>query len=61
MVLRYLDKCLHSPQQLDRKIYGAGLHIYLIANAATQLVSAKAKEQSARTGAARKTEAKQVG
>jgi hypothetical protein len=37
-VLRYIDKCLHSPQQIDRKIYGAGLGIYLIANAATQFV-----------------------
>jgi len=35
-VLRYIDKCLHSPQQIDRKVYGAGLGIYLIANAATQ-------------------------
>jgi hypothetical protein len=37
-VLRYIDKCLHSPQQIDRKTYGAGLGIYLIANAATQFV-----------------------
>jgi len=37
-VLRYIDKCLHSPNQIDRKIYGAGLGIYLIANAATQFV-----------------------
>ena len=37
-MLRYIDKCLHSPQQIDRKIYGAGLGIYLIANAATQFV-----------------------
>ena len=37
-VVRYIDKCLHSPQQIDRKIYGAGLGIYLIANAATQFV-----------------------
>ncbi len=37
-VLRYIDKCLHSPQQIDRKMYGAGLGIYLIANAATQFV-----------------------
>jgi hypothetical protein len=37
-VLRYIDKCLHSPDQIDRKIYGAGLGIYLIANAATQFV-----------------------
>jgi hypothetical protein len=37
-VLRYIDKCLHSAQQIDRKTYGAGLGIYLIANAATQFV-----------------------
>ncbi len=37
-VLRYIDKCLHSPDQIDRKVYGAGLGIYLIANAATQFV-----------------------
>jgi hypothetical protein len=37
-VLRYIEKCLHSPQQIDRKVYGAGLGIYLIANAATQFV-----------------------
>ncbi len=37
-VLRYIDKCLHSSQQIDRKVYGAGLGIYLIANAATQFV-----------------------
>jgi hypothetical protein len=37
-VLRYIDKCLHSSQQIDRKTYGAGLGIYLIANAANQFV-----------------------
>jgi hypothetical protein len=37
-VLRYIDKCLHSSEQIDRKTYGAGLGIYLIANAATQFV-----------------------
>ena len=37
-VLRYIDKCLHSSQQIDRKTYGAGLGIYLIANAATHFV-----------------------
>ena len=37
-ILRYIDKCLHSPQQIDRKTYGAGLGLYLIANAATQFV-----------------------
>jgi hypothetical protein len=37
-VLRYIDKCLHSSEQIDRKTYGAGLGIYLIANAANQFV-----------------------
>lgn len=37
-VLRYIDKCLNSPQQIDRKVYGAGLGIYLITNAATQFI-----------------------
>jgi len=37
-VLRYIDKCLHSSQQIDRKTYGAGLGIYLITNAATQFI-----------------------
>ncbi len=37
-VLRYIEKCLHSPQQIDRKVYGAGLGIYLIANAASRFV-----------------------
>ncbi len=37
-VLRYIDKCLHSTQQIDRKTYGAGLGIYLIANAASHFV-----------------------
>lgn len=36
-VLRYLAKCLHSKQQIDRKTYGAGLGLYLIANAASSL------------------------
>jgi hypothetical protein len=37
VVLDYLDKCLHSTRQIDRKTYGAGLGLYLIANSATQL------------------------
>ena len=37
-VLRYIDKCLHSTQQIDRKTYGAGLGIYLITNACTNFV-----------------------
>jgi len=34
-VLRYLHKCLHSEQQVDRKTGGAGLGIYIIANTTT--------------------------
>lgn len=34
-VLRYLHKCLHSEQQIDRKTGGAGLGLYLITNSAT--------------------------
>ncbi len=37
-VLRYIEKCLHSSEQIDRKVYGAGLGIYLIANAASRFV-----------------------
>ncbi len=33
-ILSYIDKCLHSPVQIDRKAYGAGLGLYLVANAA---------------------------
>jgi hypothetical protein len=36
-VLRYLYKCLHSEQQIDRKVGGAGLGLYLMANSATTL------------------------
>jgi hypothetical protein len=38
VILDYLEKCLHATQQIDRKTYGAGLGLYLIANAATQFV-----------------------
>ena len=34
-VLRYLHKCLHAEQQIDRKVGGAGLGLYLIVNSAT--------------------------
>src|SRR5215470_5275941 len=37
-VIRYLDKCLHSDQQMDRKGGGAGLGLYIISNAATQFL-----------------------
>jgi hypothetical protein len=34
-VLRYLHKCLHNEQQIDRKTGGAGLGLYLITNSST--------------------------
>ncbi len=34
-VLRYLHKCLHNEQQIDRKIGGAGLGLYLMVNSAS--------------------------
>jgi hypothetical protein len=34
-VLRYLHKCLHSEQQIDRKVGGAGLGLYLMTNASS--------------------------
>jgi len=37
-VLAYIDKCIHSPTQIDRKTYGAGLGLYLVANAAATYV-----------------------
>jgi hypothetical protein len=37
VVLDYIDKCLHATDQIDRKTYGAGLGLYLIANAAGYL------------------------
>jgi hypothetical protein len=37
-ILSYIDKCIHSPNQIDRKTYGAGLGIYLVANAAAAYV-----------------------
>lgn len=38
-ILRFIDKCLRSgSDMIDRKVYGAGLGLYLIANAATQYV-----------------------
>jgi hypothetical protein len=37
-ILRYIEKCLRSSDQIDRKTYGAGLGLYLIVNAATQYV-----------------------
>ena len=34
-VLRYLYKCLHAEQQIDRKVGGAGLGLYMMVNSAT--------------------------
>ena len=36
----YIDKCLHAPEQLqiDRKTYGAGLGLYLVANSVATCV-----------------------
>jgi hypothetical protein len=36
-VVRYIDKCLHSEQQIDRKTGGAGLGLYLMANSTTRM------------------------
>ena len=37
-IVSYIDKCLHSPNQIDRKTYGAGLGLYLVANSAASYV-----------------------
>ncbi|MCS6914661.1 MAG: hypothetical protein RMK29_10335 [Myxococcales bacterium] len=37
-VLRCIDKCLRSADQIDRKTHGAGLGLYLVASAASQYV-----------------------
>lgn len=36
-VLEYLYKCLHAEEQIDRKAGGAGLGLYLMVNAASQV------------------------
>ena len=36
-VMQYLYKCLHAEQQIDRKAGGAGLGLYLMVNAASQV------------------------
>ncbi len=36
-VVRYIHKCLHSSEQIDRKTGGAGLGLYLIANSTTRM------------------------
>jgi len=37
-ILAYINKCLTSPTQIDRKTYGAGLGLYLVANAAASYI-----------------------
>lgn len=37
-VIRYLHKCLHSEQQIDRKTGGAGLGLYIMANASSMFL-----------------------
>ncbi|MGE0870537.1 MAG: hypothetical protein AB7P03_18375 [Kofleriaceae bacterium] len=37
-ILAYIDKCIGSPNQIDRKTYGAGLGLYLVANAVATYV-----------------------
>jgi hypothetical protein len=37
-VLKYLDKCLHADEQIERKTGGAGLGLYIISNATTQFL-----------------------
>ncbi len=36
VILRYLDKCLHAEQQIDRKEGGAGLGLYIVMNSVTK-------------------------
>ncbi|MEZ4362058.1 MAG: hypothetical protein R3B48_17860 [Kofleriaceae bacterium] len=43
-ILAYLDKCLRSEDQIDRKAAGAGLGLYLIANATATYVVNVAKD-----------------
>lgn len=37
-ILAYIEKCITSPNQIDRKTYGAGLGLYLVANAAASYI-----------------------
>jgi len=37
-IISYIDKCISQPNQIDRKTYGAGLGLYLVANAAAAYV-----------------------
>jgi len=37
-IVAYINKCIYSPQQIDRKTYGAGLGLYLVASAAASYI-----------------------
>ncbi len=37
-IVSYISKCLHSPNQIDRKTYGAGLGLYMVASAAAEYI-----------------------
>jgi len=37
-IISYINKCLTSDNQIDRKTYGAGLGLYIVANAAASYV-----------------------
>jgi hypothetical protein len=37
-VLRYLHKCLHAEQQIDRKVGGAGLGLYMMVSSASTVL-----------------------
>lgn len=37
-IISYLEKCIQQPNQIDRKTQGAGLGLYLVANAASSYV-----------------------
>jgi hypothetical protein len=43
-ILTYIDKCLQSSDQIDRKTYGAGLGLYMVANATATYVVNVAKD-----------------
>jgi hypothetical protein len=43
-ILAYIDKCLQSSDQIDRKTYGAGLGLYMVANATATYVVNVAKD-----------------
>jgi hypothetical protein len=37
-IISYIEKCVMSPNQIDRKTYGAGLGLYMVANAAASYI-----------------------